>query len=289
MIVAQVRPDQSFEIIDREKEMVRLGAGGLDGRALTPAAMAAGARGAVQVPAAGRLAQGRRDHRGGDQRHPRGGERRRLPRRGPRAQTGIDVRVISGHRRSAADSPSPPPTAIDSASATAWSSTSAAAASRSRSAPRAHPALARSFKARRDPPHRAVRPRPTRSPGATSGGWSKHIASAIGPHVEQIVGRGYQRVIGTSGTILSLGCVALAAESGHVPDDLRNRRVPAKSIRRLRKALVASDQRRAPADAGAGSAARRPRRGRRGADRHHPPPPRRRRDLRSARWRCAKG
>ena len=42
MIVAQVRPDQSFEIIDREKEMVRLGAGGLDGRALTPAAMAGG-------------------------------------------------------------------------------------------------------------------------------------------------------------------------------------------------------------------------------------------------------
>ena len=40
MIVAQVRPDQSLEIVDREKEMVRLGAGGLDGRALTPAAMA---------------------------------------------------------------------------------------------------------------------------------------------------------------------------------------------------------------------------------------------------------
>src|SRR4029078_6424356 len=36
MIVVQVRPDLSFEVIDREKEMVRLGAGGLDGRALTP-------------------------------------------------------------------------------------------------------------------------------------------------------------------------------------------------------------------------------------------------------------
>lgn len=41
MIVAQLRPDLSFEIIDREKEMVRLGAGGLDGRALTPTAMQA--------------------------------------------------------------------------------------------------------------------------------------------------------------------------------------------------------------------------------------------------------
>src|ERR1700749_2900247 len=38
MIVVQVHADFSFEIIDREKEMVRLGAGGLDGRALTPEA-----------------------------------------------------------------------------------------------------------------------------------------------------------------------------------------------------------------------------------------------------------
>src|SRR5581483_11829644 len=39
MIVVRVRPDLSFEVIDREKDMVRLGAGGLDGRALTPEAM----------------------------------------------------------------------------------------------------------------------------------------------------------------------------------------------------------------------------------------------------------
>ena len=41
MIVVNVRPDLSFEIIDREKEMVRLGAGGLDGRSLTTMAMTA--------------------------------------------------------------------------------------------------------------------------------------------------------------------------------------------------------------------------------------------------------
>src|SRR5512147_2414925 len=35
MIVVRVRPDLSFEVIDREKEMVRLGASGLDGRSLT--------------------------------------------------------------------------------------------------------------------------------------------------------------------------------------------------------------------------------------------------------------
>ena len=41
MIVVQVRPDLSFEIIDREKEMVRLGSGGLRGWSLTNAAMLA--------------------------------------------------------------------------------------------------------------------------------------------------------------------------------------------------------------------------------------------------------
>jgi exopolyphosphatase/guanosine-5'-triphosphate,3'-diphosphate pyrophosphatase len=40
MIVVQVKPDLSFEIVDREKEMVRLGAGGLGGRALAPGAVA---------------------------------------------------------------------------------------------------------------------------------------------------------------------------------------------------------------------------------------------------------
>src|ERR671925_44321 len=39
MIVVRVRPDFSFEVIDREKEMVRLGSGGLDGKKLTPEAM----------------------------------------------------------------------------------------------------------------------------------------------------------------------------------------------------------------------------------------------------------
>jgi exopolyphosphatase/guanosine-5'-triphosphate,3'-diphosphate pyrophosphatase len=39
MIVVQVRQDLSFDVVDREKDMVRLGAGGLDGRSLTPTAM----------------------------------------------------------------------------------------------------------------------------------------------------------------------------------------------------------------------------------------------------------
>src|SRR5207237_66388 len=40
MIVCRIRPDLSFEVIDREKDMVRLGAGGLDGRRLAPSNIA---------------------------------------------------------------------------------------------------------------------------------------------------------------------------------------------------------------------------------------------------------
>src|SRR5262245_54829544 len=41
MIVVKVRPDLSFEVIDREKDMARIGAGGVDGSNLVPTAMAA--------------------------------------------------------------------------------------------------------------------------------------------------------------------------------------------------------------------------------------------------------
>ena len=41
MLIVQVRGDLSFEVIDREKVMVRLGAGGLSSRRLTRASMTA--------------------------------------------------------------------------------------------------------------------------------------------------------------------------------------------------------------------------------------------------------
>src|SRR6478672_8446332 len=39
MHVVRVRPDLSFEVVDREKDMVRLGAGGLEGGRLSQTAM----------------------------------------------------------------------------------------------------------------------------------------------------------------------------------------------------------------------------------------------------------
>src|SRR6187397_1766029 len=41
MIVCRVRPDLSFEVVDREKDMVRLGTGGLDRGRLAESSMAA--------------------------------------------------------------------------------------------------------------------------------------------------------------------------------------------------------------------------------------------------------
>jgi exopolyphosphatase/guanosine-5'-triphosphate,3'-diphosphate pyrophosphatase len=69
----------------------------------------------------------------------------------------------------------------------------------------------------------------------------RHIDADIGKYIHQIAAAGFERVIGTSGTILSLGTVAFAAD-GHAPGaSLRNRRIPAKSIRHVRKELVALD------------------------------------------------
>ena len=66
----------------------------------------------------------------------------------------------------------------------------------------------------------------------------KHLNREMGPYLDQIAERKYDRVIGTSGTILSLG--ALASSDHHsVPiEELRNRRVGAKALHRLRKKLT---------------------------------------------------
>src|SRR5437660_104449 len=60
----------------------------------------------------------------------------------------------------------------------------------------------------------------------------RHIDGEIGKYLDQIARAGFERVIGTSGTILSLGAVASAA-AGHAEGaPLRSRRIPAKTLRR---------------------------------------------------------
>lgn len=236
MIVAQLRPDLSFEIIDREKEMVRLGAGGLDGRALTPTAMQAAlqalskfrriadSRGVDEVIAAATSAT-REAENGGDflasiEQH-----------------TGIRPRIISGAEEArlihqaavyGVDLGRGRGVVIDiGGGSVEITHGSAAAVTAARSFKIGVIRLSERF-VRTDP----LTDRDERR-------LVKHVNHEIADHVDQIVGRGFQRVIGTSGTILSLGAVALQ-QDGQSVADLRNRRVPSKSLHRLRKRLVDS-------------------------------------------------
>ncbi|MFN8546359.1 MAG: Ppx/GppA phosphatase family protein [Candidatus Binatia bacterium] len=239
MIVVQVRPDRSFEVIDREKEMVRLGAGGLDGKALTPGAMSAALQALskfkrladahrVDEILAGATSATREAENGGDFLA------------AIAAQTGIRARVISAkdearliHTAAAygADTGRRPVAAIDigggSVEVTYGTSTRAQ--------------LADSFKlgvirlterfVRSDPLTKRDEQRLV-----------KFIEHAAGDHLDAIGRRGVDRVIGTSGTILSLGTLA-AREAGQSVEDVRNLRVPVKAIHRLRRRLLSLDLR----------------------------------------------
>jgi exopolyphosphatase / guanosine-5'-triphosphate,3'-diphosphate pyrophosphatase len=236
MIVVQVRPDLSFAIIDREKEMVRLGAGGLDGRSLTDTAMAA----ALQT--LGKFKRLADSHRVDEvlaaatsavREADNGGDFLAAVSR----KTGIRVRVISGteearliHLAAAygvdvADSPA---VVIDIGGGSVEVTLGTAR--------QLH--AARSFKlgvirlterfAGSDPLSEGDERRMV-----------KHVLREAGELLDQIARRGFERVIGTSGTILSLG--ALAAGDGRRTDDLRNRRVDARALHRLRKRIVGLD------------------------------------------------
>jgi exopolyphosphatase/guanosine-5'-triphosphate,3'-diphosphate pyrophosphatase len=235
MIVVRVRPDLSFEIIDREKEMVRLGAGGLDGRALTPNAMHA----ALQVLSKfARLAEShgvdkivavatsaiRESENGGEFLKAAAG------------QTGIRARVISGTEEARLIHLA----ALYGVNVTGDIAVVIDIGGGSVEVTRGTgPAvdLGQSFKVgvirlteryvKSDP----LSPRDARK-------ITKRIVSDAGEYLDAVAAAGFDRVIGTSGTILSFGAVVAAAQ-GRAPDaPLRNQRVTAKQLRRVRKQLV---------------------------------------------------
>src|SRR6266536_3625192 len=192
MIVVQVRADLSFEVIDREKEMVRLGAGGLDGRALTPEAMHA----ALQV-----LSKFRRLAESHNVDHVIAVATSATR----EAENGVNV---SGDAAVVID--------IGGGSVEVTRGTG--------------PAIGRSFKlgvirlterfVKSDPVERRDERKLTR-----------HVEAEIQKYLDQIRRAGFDRVIGTSGTILSLGAVVSAAEGRPLGAPLRNRRISAKQIR----------------------------------------------------------
>src|SRR4029453_16462620 len=238
MIVVQVRPDLSFEVVDREKDMVRLGAGGLDGRSLTPTAMTsalhtltkfkrlAESHKVDEIVAAATSAT-REAENGGD-----------FIAEGGR-ETGIRIKVISGTEEArlihmaacyGVDIGSSPAVIVDIGGGSVEVTLGTAK----------HLALGKSFKAgvirmterfvKTDPLARHDQRRLV-----------KFIEREMGPFLDQVASRGFDRLIGTSGTILSLGTMAVADASGSAPGDIRNRRVSAKALRRLRKRLVEAD------------------------------------------------
>jgi exopolyphosphatase/guanosine-5'-triphosphate,3'-diphosphate pyrophosphatase len=231
MIVVRVRPDFSFEVVDREKEMVRLGAGGLDGRKLTHEAMTSALQALSKFE---RLA---RSHQvdeilaaatSATREAENGGEFLAAIER----TTGIQPRIITGteearliHLAAVYGIDTPKPTVVIDIGG---GSVEIALGT----GPQVN--FARSFKVG---VIRLTERFVTSDPlsGRDERRMTRHIDAHVDRYIGHVVAAGFDRVVGTSGTILSIGTVAAAVEEGTVPAETRNLRVSAKSIRRLRK------------------------------------------------------
>jgi exopolyphosphatase/guanosine-5'-triphosphate,3'-diphosphate pyrophosphatase len=71
----------------------------------------------------------------------------------------------------------------------------------------------------------------------------KHVRSQIDRYCGAITSIGFDRVIGTSGTILSIGAVAATEARGVPPEEIRNLRIPSKQVRGVRKRMVGMELR----------------------------------------------
>jgi exopolyphosphatase/guanosine-5'-triphosphate,3'-diphosphate pyrophosphatase len=235
MIVVRVRPDLSFEVVDREKEMVRLGAGGLDGRRLAPTAVTAAYETLARFK---RLAE---THQVDEilatatsavREAENGGDFVATVRR----DLGIGVRVISGKEEArlihmaaayAAGVGGRASVVIDIGGGSVEITYGTAARMQ----------IGESFKVgvirlterfvTSDPLSRADEQRMVR-----------HIRRQTAGHLKTLARRGFERVIGTSGTIHALG--ALASERLREGGDLRNRRITAKALGRVRRLMTSS-------------------------------------------------
>jgi exopolyphosphatase/guanosine-5'-triphosphate,3'-diphosphate pyrophosphatase len=237
MIVVRVRSDFSFEVIDREKEMVRLGAGGLGGRALTPEAQ----HSALEVLSKfRRLAE---SHRVDEVIAAATSATREAENGGDfldtvAHQTGIRARVISGTEEArlihlaavyGAGVSHDPVVVVDIGGGSVEITRGIGEnVERSRSFKLGVIRLTERF-IRSDPLE-----------GRDERRLLKHVNDELRTYLNEIRRAGFERVIGTSGTILSLGAVALAGgRRGSNLNALRNRRIAAKDIHRVRKHLSA--------------------------------------------------
>ena len=234
MIVVQVRPDRSFEVVDREKEMVRLGSGGLGGRALTEAATTSALQALSKFR---RLAESHDVDEivGAATSAVREADNGREFLDAILDRTGIRVRVISGaeeakliHRAAVygVDVGDSPAVVIDIGGGSVELTRGTAARTHvAHSAKIGVIRLTEQF-VRTDP----IVERDVRR-------MTDYVNDEIAGVVDRIVKIGFERVIGTSGTILSLGALAVGNGRSIGSDALRNRRIPVKQIRRVRREL----------------------------------------------------
>ena len=235
MIVVQVRRDGSFEVIDREKDMVRLGAGGLDGRTLSRMATT------TAIQTLSKFKQLAETHRVDDvlaaatsavREAKNGGEFLADVAR----RTGIRARVVSGveearliHRAACYGVGVGPDAVVVIDIGGGSVEITLGTANRVR--------LASSFKIG----VLRLTERFVRTDPVSTGDVRRmvtYIRQQLGSYGTSIRGAGFDRVIGSSGTILSLGTLAAGAASAS-PEERRNLAVPAKQLKELRKQLVA--------------------------------------------------
>jgi exopolyphosphatase/guanosine-5'-triphosphate,3'-diphosphate pyrophosphatase len=229
MIVVRVAADGAFEVIAREKDMVRLGAGGLEGRPLAEGAMTAALQTLTRFK---RLADSRQVDdivavaTSAVREAPNGGDFLAMVAR----ETGVQARVITGVEEAALihraavhgiDVGADAAVVIDiGGGSTEITHGTAAAIQRARSFRLGVIRLGERF---------------VRSDPLTSGDerrMVRHIRRELGDYAAGLARDGYARVIGTSGTALALGSLAL-----QVPSDvtIHHRRVSAKAIRNIRR------------------------------------------------------
>ena len=237
MIVVRVRPDFSFEVIDREKEMVRLGAGGLDGKKLTHEAMTSALQALSKFE---RLA---RSHQVDEILAAATSATREAENGGEflaaiEQTTGMRPRIITGteearliHIAAVYGVDTPKATVVIDIGGGSVELTLGIG-------PKVQ--FARSFKIG---VIRLTERFVTSDPlsGRDERKLVKHIGEQVDRYIRHVVAAGFDRVIGTSGTMLSIGTVATAMDRGSVPAEIRNLRVSARSIRRFRKAVTELD------------------------------------------------
>lgn len=232
MILVRVAADGAFEVIGREKDMVRLGAGGLEGRPLRESAMAAALQTLARFK---RLADSRQVDdivavaTSAVREAPNGGDFLALV----AERTGIQARVITGveeasliHRAAVHG--------IDVGTGAAVVIDIGGGSTEITLGPAAGVQQAKSFRLG------VIRlgERFVKSDPLTGGDERRlvrHIRHELGDYARRIARAGYARVIGTSGTALALGSLAL-----QVPSDvtIHHRRVSAKAIRHIRSQVA---------------------------------------------------